>query len=89
MYSGLSEEEMAAWAAGAATDTGSGGGRTLYENSGPNAPVPTNDILTGGLVPLGGGVFFDPATGQVHGDAIGGTGSAIRATGVGGRSVAS
>lgn len=28
----------------------------------------------GGLIPLGGGVYYDPATGQVHGGGVGGSG---------------
>ena len=53
--------------------------RHMYSSTG-DQPVPTADILAGGLIPLGGGIYFNPATGEFHGEQIAAAGDAIRAS---------
>jgi hypothetical protein len=65
----------------------SGPSRHLVGHS-PDQPVPTGDIMAGNLIPLGGGMFYNPATGQIHGDQIAGMGDALRVSQAIGRSVA-
>jgi hypothetical protein len=64
-----------------AVDVGPSTGSSRHlvgHSSSPDQPVPTNDILSGGLIPLGGGVYYNPSTGQIHGDPLVSMGSGLR-----------